>query len=204
MTPTGSRILLLTPALLALACGGGPEEPRPLAAVPTTARLYYDNGGGIPDSMNLVIRDEAAWRDVWRRATSTETSAPPLPAVDFDNEMVLVVAAGPMTPEDQIRVDSVGVREVVNMNGDRERVLTALVRIIVGCGGFGGEAFPMEIVRVRDYRGEVDFQVTRTPAPGCSQDLETVQPVERGTRTTATVRGPGPPSSPWTRIGAGP
>lgn len=199
MSGRQSGIVVWSLTLAVLGCGGGPEPPQPLAAVPTTARLYYDNLGGIRDSLTLVIRTEAEWRDLWTRATSVQPSPPPIPTVDFENEMVLVVAAGPMTPEDQIRVDSVGVREVVNMEGERERVLTATVRIIVGCGGFGGEAFPLEIVRVRDYRGEVDFRVSRSPAPGCPQDETRARgpavPRKRGTREAEGPRSRAAPES---------
>src|SRR5690606_33706858 len=92
--------------------GGGPGAPSPAAAgpawraIPASARLYYDNSGGIRDSLRVVIRDQAAFSAAWSQATSTQSAPPAPPTVDFNREMVLLVAAGRKTPEEQIRVDS--------------------------------------------------------------------------------------------------
>jgi len=138
-----------------------------LAPVSTTSRLYSDNAGGFTDSTRLVVRDEDEWETVWTRATSQQAAPPPRPSVDFAANMVVLVAAGRMTPEDQIRVDSVGVRSVRTEAGDLDDVFEIVVRTTRGCGRLRVDAFPFEIVRTRRFEGPVRFVERSTAAEGC-------------------------------------
>lgn len=157
--------------VLAVACHrGGPATPPPPVwlPVPAEAVVYYDNAGGIQDSLRLVVRDPATLRDVWEQATSRQASPPPPPAVDFAQDMLLVAAAGRMTPEDQIRIDSAAVHERLTALGDREQVLSAVVRTIEGCRRFDAPAYPVQIVRVRRFDGPVTFVERREKAGNCT------------------------------------
>ena len=49
---------------------------------------------GLTDSATYAIRTTDAWAALWARASSRQSPAPPLPAVDFTRNMVLVVAMG--------------------------------------------------------------------------------------------------------------
>lgn len=161
--------------------GGGPESPMPvstpgpalqentLGPVAGDSRLYSDNTGGYTDSARIVIRDADGWVSAWDRATSTQTNPLQRPSVDFGQNMVLVVAAGRMTPEDQIRVDSVGVRSVRTESGALEDVFEVVVRTVEGCGRLQVEAFPFEIVRTRRFEGEVRFVERRSSTEGCER-----------------------------------
>ena len=147
-------------ALLVVGCGGGPPPPpsqQPIAAVSVEERLYYDNSGAYPDSTRLVVRDAETFRQVWGQATAEQPSPPPLPNVDFEESMVLLVAAGRMTPEDRIRVDSVGVRSVPRTDGGQEDVLSVVVSTVRGCGRLAVDAYPMELVRIPDFDGRIEF-----------------------------------------------
>lgn len=162
-------ILILGAALLA-ACGrgGAPETPAPTFNPVTTAeRLYYDNGGGIQEALQLVIRDATTLADVWQRATSRQVEPPPVPQVDFTREMLLLVAAGRMTPQDEIRVDSVGIRSETTATGRTETVMDVIVRIREGCRRFNADAYPLEVVRVRRFDGPVNFVERREQAADC-------------------------------------
>jgi hypothetical protein len=75
--------------------------------------------------------------------------------------MVIVVAAGRMTPEDQIRVDSLLVRPELTSEGKNVETLTIVVRTIKGCGRFRTDAFPVEIVRARKFDGPVKWAERR-------------------------------------------
>jgi hypothetical protein len=140
-----------------------------LGPVSTDSRLYADNTGGFADSLRLVVRDQAAWETTWQRATSGQTSPPPRPVVDFQEHMVVVVAAGRMTPEDRIRVDSVGVRSVRTEAGTLEDAFEIVVRTVTGCGRLRVDAFPFEIIRTRRFEGPVRFIERRTAAEGCGE-----------------------------------
>lgn len=154
--------------------GGGisaPPAAPPAAPIAPAALLYYDNGGGIQDSLRLIVRDVETFRDIWTRATSTQPSPPAMPDVDFRRSMLLVISTGRMTPEDMVRVDSVGVHQEVSPSGNRERVMQAIVRTIRGCGGFNSDAYPLAIVQVERFEGPVRFTERRERAEGCTGAL---------------------------------
>jgi hypothetical protein len=166
-------ILLLATVALIPGCGRGrgvatPPAAPPAAPIAPAALLYYDNGGGIQDSLRLTIRDEDMFREIWTQATSTQPSPPAMPNVDFRRSMLLVVSTGRMTPEDMVRVDSVGVHQEVSPNGNRQRVMQAIVRTIRGCGGFSSDAYPLAIVQVERFDGPVRFTERRERTEGCA------------------------------------
>jgi hypothetical protein len=138
-----------------------------VAPIAPSEVVYYDNGGGIRDPIRVVVRDEATLREIWERATSTQLAPPPVPSVDFEREMVLVIGAGRMTPVDQVQVDSVGVREEATAGGGRQRVLEAIVRTTRGCQEFNSDAYPVVFVRVQRFEGTIRFTERRERAAGC-------------------------------------
>lgn len=129
-----------------------------LKPVVTSARIYYDDGPAFKDSVRMVVRDSTTWKRVWAQATSTQPSPPPLPEIAFGHEMAVLVAAGRMTPGDQIRVDSAGVRQ---------GFFVVVVRTIVECRPFPAEAYPLEIVRVADSDNPPSFVERRERAAHC-------------------------------------
>lgn len=69
----------------------GPTIPMTrLRAEPYSFTFY----SGLVTSERLVVRDAAAWQTLWNRIHSGRTPTPPLPAVDFSRDMVVVVAMG--------------------------------------------------------------------------------------------------------------
>ena len=86
-------------------------------------------------------------------------SPPAMPVVDFQREMLIVAAAGRMSPGDRIQIDSVGVRE---------DLYVVVVSTVVECEPFPADAYPVVIVRVpRDERA-VAFSEKRTRAAHCT------------------------------------
>jgi hypothetical protein len=165
----------LTLLIAAGACsrGGGPPGPVPppvWTPLAIDARLYYDNNGGIQDSVRMVVRDPDALRVVWRQATSRQASPPPLPEVDFRQHMLLVVAAGRRMPDDQLQVDSLGIGRERDSEGRVEETMSAVVRFTEGCGRFQADAYPVDIVRVRRFDGPVRFVERRQSADGCTRN----------------------------------
>ena len=154
----GRLSYLMCGCTLVAACHRGAAGMEMLTPVLSTARVYYDDGPAFRDSVRMVVRDGAAWRTVWAQATSAQPAPPPLPAVDFEREMVLVVGAGKMTPGDQIHVDSAGVRR---------DFFVAVVRTIVQCRPFPADAYPLEIVRVSRSDKPATFSERRERATNC-------------------------------------
>jgi len=161
------NFLLLAAALGAAACGGKAPPALPMGPIPVEARLLYDNGGGIRDSGQVVIRDAGSLQDVWQRATSTQSTPPPVPQVDFQRDMVVAVSGGRMTPSDQIHVDSAGIRRERTPAGREEQVLAVHFTVTEGCTRINRDAYPVELVKLRRYNGEVRFLGRRQRAENC-------------------------------------
>lgn len=121
---------------------------------PVQVRLFYDDGPAYQDSVRTTIRDAATFAAAWDSITGGGIE---VPQVDFQNDLVVVVAAGEMTPEDQIRVDSVGVGRIGTQGGDTEETLDVLVVTTTGCGRFRTPAYPREVVLVRRFEGLIRF-----------------------------------------------
>jgi hypothetical protein len=160
--------LLAASALLLGACAGARvQSGPPLGPVAIEQRLFRDNAGGIRNVEERVIKDSTAWRDVWRLVTATQATVPPVPTVDFRQDMLLVVAAGRMTIADAIRVDSVGNRAETNQAGKRVGIVAVYYTITRDCPSSTREAYPVEIVRVRKSESTVRFFTKSEQGPGC-------------------------------------
>jgi len=157
----GTRVTALALATLVLvtaACPKGAPPTGTVTPVTSPARVYYDDSPAFRDSLRMVVRDVNTWHNVWAQATSTQPTPPALPDIDYSREMVIVVAAGRLTPGDQIHVDSAGVR------GGQ---FVVVVRTTVQCRPFAADAYPFEIVRVARSDKQVTFIEHRDRAPGC-------------------------------------
>lgn len=109
--------------LIALAaCGGTPavapssDDPGALIALyagsaqTTLASSAYS---GFRDSTRLVVRDRTAWTRVWSAINGAVEPMPPVPAVDFGEEMVIVAALGQRRSGGYaIQIDSVARHEL--------------------------------------------------------------------------------------------
>lgn len=157
--PVMKQAMLIVLLGLATGCGRGkpPAAPPPPTPMPPPQQLYYDNGGGIRDSTRMVIRDAQTFSAQWARATGSQTSPPPIPTIDFSRQMVILVAAGRKTPEDQIHVDSLLVRPETKPDGSREETLTIVVRNVEACRRIRTEAFPLEFVSARRFTGPIKW-----------------------------------------------
>jgi len=122
------------------------------------ARIYYDDATAFTDSLRMIIQDADTWQSVWARATRRQATAPPLPAVDFERQTLLLVSAGRMRTGDEIHVDSIGTR------GGRR---LAVVRTIVQCQTVPAPAYPLEIVRVPRAAGAITFIDRRVKSQDC-------------------------------------
>lgn len=166
------RLLLPAALLLGAACHRGhpaaPPAPAPAwTPVQGMTRVYYDNSGGITDSVTTVIRDAPSLQRVWTQAVSKQTAPPPVPEADFARDMFLVVGAGRQTPDDRVVVDSVGVRRPPPGVAGAP-TLTVFARIVEGCHRFQADAYPVEIVRVPRFDGPVRFVEERQKPTDCA------------------------------------
>jgi len=71
---------------------GLPPEAVVLTTEPTV--LLRSSYTGIPDRRRLVITSTAAWEQFWVQAVANRSPQPPVPAVDFSGNVVIVAAMG--------------------------------------------------------------------------------------------------------------
>lgn len=79
------------------ACGSSshPEAPREaVTGVDSGAVLLHAGYSGFGESDRFVVRDSAHWARAWATAFTRQTPVPPLPAVDFARDMIVVAALG--------------------------------------------------------------------------------------------------------------
>ena len=85
------------------ACSSAPDhappatEPRDATAStgPQPVRqLLQEHSSGVDDSTRRVINDSATLAQVWATVFARRSEAPPVPAVNFANEMVIVASMG--------------------------------------------------------------------------------------------------------------
>lgn len=153
------------------ACGGSaPPSPTPVVSsrraqpVSPSDRLYRDDRSEI-DLQRLVITNVDDLRLWWSRATAAAGDPkPPMPSVDFQTHMVLLVAAGRSDAGDQIQVDSVGFEIQPNDAGGTSTVSFAVVTTLEDCNPFPGVTYPLEIVRMPRANPAIDWIEN---APGC-------------------------------------
>jgi hypothetical protein len=79
----------------------GQEVANPGTPVKVTRfRSYYpvpwsfESDSGIPEPLQVVIRDGETWREMWKRIYRWSSPLPLLPKIDFSKETVVVVALG--------------------------------------------------------------------------------------------------------------
>jgi hypothetical protein len=135
-----------------------PPPADSMEAVDTSAQVYYDDETGFTDSLRMIIRDEETFRGVWAQATQRQATSPALPEINFQTQMLLLVAAGRMRAGDQIHVDSIG---------RRNQRMVAVVRTTVECQQFPSFVHPMEIVKVKRIDSPLIFEERRTKSGDC-------------------------------------
>lgn len=139
-----------------------PPKPAPPAdemrPVDPADRVYYDDAATFTDSVRLTISDPDTWSRTWLRATQAQATSPALPEVDFKRYTLLLVSAGRLKPGDEIHVDSVGLQHGRPV---------AVVRTTVDCRPFPGDAFPLEIIRMRRSDSATTFIERRAKTGDC-------------------------------------
>jgi len=143
--------------LLALtACSGGAptpgaEGPQPVITRIDSGAIVLAGGQGLGDPVRAVIRDSSEWSAFWGQAHALVEPAPPLPAVNFADSMLLVAALGTRaTGGHVVTIDSVA----------RGATLRAFVTTSTpgpDCMTTMAITWPVQVVRVSKFDGSVDF-----------------------------------------------
>ena len=109
---------------------------------------------GFHDSALVVVRDAVEWRSAWTRVHDNHSEPPPLPAVDFSSEMVIVAALGTKASGGfSIYVDSAYQRD--------EGIEVVVRRASPGarCGVTAALTQPVDVARIPASADLVTFRV---------------------------------------------
>ena len=155
-------VMTLAVAVSMAGCDGSataPRVPRDAAALSSSHVLegnvlyqFLRSYSGYTERERLVIRTSEEWSAAWTRIIHGSSSAPSAPAVNFDHEMVVLVAMGRrMTGGYSIIVDG-----VYDSGG---RIFVAVREKSPGAGCIVTEALtaPVDAVRVPRRDGTVVF-----------------------------------------------
>jgi len=85
-----AAILLM--CLCLAGCGRAPvaSSPLPIERIEAPTRQFTTQRS----SLRVVVRDAATWQSIWTQTFLGREPAPPLPFVNFDDEMIVVAALG--------------------------------------------------------------------------------------------------------------
>ncbi len=128
----------------------------PLARFDERTASSFRHMSGLYQERLMVIRDPAEWLGQWRRITARQGDPPPLPAVDFSREMLLMAAMGPQ-PSGGRRV---AIDRIVEQPGE----LLAFVRFVspgLRCGAIAAVTSPVDIVRIPASPANVRWVIER-------------------------------------------
>ena len=123
----------------------------------------FTSYSGLTDSALMVVRDSSAWREIWQRVNRPFVPAPPAPAVDFRQEMIVVAALGrrPTAGHDIMiegaEQDSAGIEIVVRRSEPAP-----------GCPVAAAVTQPVDLARMRADRRAVRFRERQVVVP-CSR-----------------------------------
>lgn len=149
-----SAVVLLP--FLALGCTDdsptGPDSPVAFETIVQTST------SGLTEAGQQVVRNQADWARVWDGLYANASPKPPLPHVDFSQEIVLVAAMG-------ARPDSCYAIEVADVSLRNGRLIVRIEQThTVGCACLQFVTHPVHVVRVRVVLPGIDFQVEERTA----------------------------------------
>ncbi len=153
-----SGFVLLSGLLLGTsACSGAkPASSDAPFELETLVQQSIPGQGG--PTVREVIRDQAAWAAMWAKLREGSSLSETPPAVNFDQDMVIVAAM-----ETQPCVSKVTVRSVVQTSG--ELVIDVLeAPPAPNCVCFTSER-PIHVIRLRKVDGPTRFDVERGQTP---------------------------------------
>lgn len=123
---------------------------------------YPSTYSGFGEPARIVVDDAAQWAEVWDRLWNDQAPAPPLPAVDFQREVVIVAAMGRRpTGGYHIRVQEAAAHA--------DHVAVTVVEAAPGVACVVTQAFtaPTDVVRVARAGLPVRFRTVEA-APACA------------------------------------
>ena len=138
--------------------GANRGKPVPITRLVTRSGppSSFTYNSGIGDALRIVIRDNEAWREMWKRIHyPVFPSPPPLPEIDFSREIVVVVGLGTRP--------SSGYGIIIDGAYEQDNLLEVLVRTVSpgkNCINLTVMTQAVDIVRLAKTQSAVVFRDT--------------------------------------------
>lgn len=143
-------------AALLVACAAGMSGGSDAAVEQPFETVLAETHSGVVEPRREVIRDQASWVRLWAEIHAGVTPAPPLPAVDFAQHMLIAVALG-TRPSGGFGV------KVLSVVSRGERLEVSVAESCPAAGAMVTLALtqPVEVVRVSRLSQAPTFKETR-------------------------------------------
>lgn len=149
--------------LLLLSCNGGSSPTAPDGIVPFTT-VFSDFRSGVRTRRMEIISRASEWQAVWTQIVGDQSPAPPLPSVNFDEQLLIFVALGE-TPDACVRI---AVESVTRRDGVLH-VAVKRTRPPSSCSCPAIVAFPVHVVSIPRAATGAEFSLRNvTEGPGCN------------------------------------
>ncbi len=149
------RVTLLVTAALAVAAATAPALAQNGPTVPFVT-VAQGNASRVHEPAQLVIRDQSAWVTLWGRHRGSTKD--PLPAVDFNRDMVIAIFADESGTPRQLKI-----RQITQEADRLEVSYTLAVMGPLPEGEGASRVVPFHIVRVARSALLVRFVRVKTP-----------------------------------------
>lgn len=146
-------------AIAAIACAQ-PNGPEPVATELPVESLLSDDFTGFENAERRVIRNVIEWTIAWERVHRNYSPKPPLPAIDFTREQIILVALG----ERRTSGYSVHINGA-SSNGDETTVRLESWSPGPACITLDVITFPIDLAKMPRTTGRVVFEEDQTVRP---------------------------------------
>jgi hypothetical protein len=143
--------------LFAAACASSEQSTLPpgpkIPVVRLRAEPYsFEFYSGLNTPARLAVRDAASWQSLWAQIYQRRFPVPPVPAIDFSRDMLVVAALGSRSSGGYVIL-------IDGASGEGADVTIAVRSISPGpkCGVTGALTQPVDIARLPRRDGEVRF-----------------------------------------------
>lgn len=153
--------IALVPLFLVLACGDSSSDLPPgidpgteftMTRLPASGRPF-GFFSGLRQPVRTVVRTNDAWTEIWAAIQQGTNPVPPVPAIDFGTEMVIVVAMGEQRSTGYV----ITIERVSEAGGGGIDAVVHTRRPGNGCVVGAALTQPLDIVRVPRRDGAVRF-----------------------------------------------
>jgi hypothetical protein len=162
----GTHACALLFELSLLSCASFSQDPqvdRGIQRSPAESRtLLHSRQSGLVRPLRVVVRSQSEWTAIWAELRQPFSPPPPTPPVDFAKEVVVVIAAGPVSPLHGYGIENISVGEIVEVT-----IYKSIPSATDECISPLGIDHPVQAVAIPNTDGQIVFEEHIVEWPSC-------------------------------------